>query len=129
MRSKFTLILILFGALLSMGAKFTMQPVEDFSAVAGTWNGAGKDWNGAFTPKAGMSFPLKFVVKQDGSFEIDASYRLADKGTLKIRDGKMHYHSSPQGPVTVTLFEHKGKPVLKGASEDGGITWEVKRAK
>lgn len=128
MRTKFTLILLLFGALLTMGAKQVQKPIKDFKDIAGTWKGAGRDPVGANTPKGGMSFPVILVIEPDGSFEINAGY-WQGTGPMELRDGKIYYTSPVQGMVRVTLYERKGKRKLKAVNEADGTTYQVKPAK
>lgn len=119
--SKLTLILILVGALFSMGAKLPEKPIRDFKSVAGTWKGSG------IGGISGMQWPLVLHISEDGSYEIPGH---DIKGTMRIIDGKIQLeaHSPFPGEAIVTLYEIKGKRVLKAVYGDG-TTWQVKPAK
>ncbi len=64
-RSKLVLILLLTGALFTIGAKWAEKPIEDLENVVGEWRGSGR------TAK-GQDFSLTFIIKEHGYFEVNA---------------------------------------------------------
>ena len=117
-QNRLALALLLVGAVLTMGAKWAETPITDFSDVAGTWTGL-KKWSN-------WSYPVTITIKQDGSYEEDT--RRGSSGTMRIVAGKIQYESAYGFTTTVTLYERKGKRVLRAKRGDG-VTWKVKPAK
>ncbi len=122
-RSKLTLVLLLMGALFTMGAKWAEQPIQDFQNVAGDWRGSGQTARGKI-------FFLKLTIKEDGSLRTIANWSGGSNdntGTMHLNEGKIQFKSATNGEtVTVTLYEgKKGKRQLKGRRPDG-MTWKVK---
>ena len=125
-RSKFVLMLLLTGALFTIGAKWTERPIADIQNVAGKWRGSGH------TAK-GQGFSITFIIKEDGSYESKARWSsgsLAGEGTMRIIDGKLRWKSGSTGlDFTTILYEgKKAKRMLKSRRTDG-LTFKVKQSK
>ncbi len=60
-RSRLAVALLLVGALFTLGAKWTEQPIQDFNSVAGAWKGT--------YIKDGKKYPVSLNIKADGSYD------------------------------------------------------------
>jgi len=122
-RNQLTLAFLIVSALLTMGAKLSEVPIEDFSSVAGTWEGIAK-----FRSTVSWSAPIVIVIEEDSSYRENDTWRPTE-GVMRIVDGKIQYDSVDGLVVTVTLHEGNGKRILKGKSQDAGRAFKVKPAK
>jgi hypothetical protein len=119
-RNKSLLIVVIVGAMLTMGAKLTPQLIEDFASIAGKWKGSGR------IPSYSTAFSLILIIHEDGSYEMPGH---GYDGVMRISDGKIHFRSGFSGlPVVVTLYQDGRKRILKAVYEDG-MTWKVNPAK
>ena len=129
LRRKFALPILLVGALLCMGAKWTEIPIVTLADVAGKWSGNG-------TTAKGDSYSIDYVFKKDGAYDygwratIGGESGKRPPGTLRVNGGKMQWKGSQGGLLwTTTLYEtKKGKRKLKGRREDGN-RWQLKPKK
>ncbi len=124
MRSKLALAFVVVGALLTMGAKLSEVPIEDFSSVAGTWQGI-TTWHAS---SAVWSERMTIVINEDGSYKEDNPFTPSE-GVMRIVDGKIEYDSYQGRVVTVTLHEGNGKRMLKGERQDRERAFKVKPLK
>jgi CHAT domain-containing protein len=120
MRSKLTLTLLLAGALFTMGAKWTEQPIQDFNSVVGAWKGT--------YIKDGKKYPVSLNIKEDGSYEGE-DWQGPLKGTLTIKEGRIQYQGAEQHQFTLTLQQRKKKRLLKGVDERGEFQVSLKPTK
>jgi hypothetical protein len=121
-RNQLTLAFLIVNALLTMGAKLSEVPIEDFSSVAGTWEGIAK-----FRSTVSWSAPIVIVIEEDSSYRENDTWRPTE-GIMRIVDGKIQYDSVDGQIVTITLHEGSGKRLLKAKVEDGS-SWKARPAK
>ncbi len=122
MRNQLTLVFLVAGALLTMGAKLSEVQIEDFSNVARSWKGF-LVWEGSWR------YPINIVIEKGGLYQEKTS-ECESKGAMHVDDGKMRYVSCIYDmAVVVTLHEVKGKRVLKGVADSRMFIWELKPAK
>ncbi len=122
MRNQLTLVFLVVGALLTMGAKLPEVPIEDFTSVAGTWKGM-VSWKGYTS----WTSPITITLRQDGSYDEDNGW-LPGQGKMRIVEGKLQYESADGQIMTITLHEGSGKRLLKAKVEDGS-SWKARPAK
>ncbi len=119
-RSKLGFALLLAGAVLTMGAKWTETPIEDVKSVAGTWKGT--------YAKDGNKYPVTLTITENGSYEGE-DWKGPLKGTLRLKEGKIQYQAGERHHFTLTLHERKKKRILEGADERGELTVSLKPTK
>ncbi len=119
-RSRLAVALLLVGALLTLGAKWTEQPIQDFNSVAGAWKGT--------YIKDGKKYPASLNIKADGSYEGE-DWQGPLKGTLTIKEGRIQYQGGEQHHFTLTLQQRKKKRLLKGSDESGELRVSLKPTK
>lgn len=109
--------LVLATALFTMGAKWAEKPIDNLASIAGTWSGTGSNTRGAH-------YTIKYWFHEDGSFRFSMTHPQNMKdgqkgpGALWVEAGKLRYKTG-KGPWTFTLYEKKGKHMLRGKRPDG----------
>ncbi|MFQ5757850.1 MAG: CHAT domain-containing protein, partial [Acidiferrobacterales bacterium] len=117
---RLALMLVVLGAVLSVGAKWTERPIGDITAVTGTWKGTyvrGED-----------SFSVTLTIKANGAYEVEERTGRRT-GTLALKDGAIQYRGIDQRSFTLTLHQRKKKRTLKGSDERGEFTVSLKPTK
>ncbi|HEY2991720.1 MAG TPA: ABC transporter substrate-binding protein [Methylomirabilota bacterium] len=107
---------------ITAGAQPALPPVKaitDVKSVAGQWDGL------AFST-TGPSGPFQWTIREDGSYEMSP---MGVTGTLRVSDGKLLFRGALTGRTgSLTLHEGGGQRLLKGASDDGVFTFELRPA-
>jgi putative ABC transport system substrate-binding protein len=113
------LALILLAAPLAADAQ-PVKPVTDLKSVAGQW-----DATASSTTVPSGSFVWTF--REDGSFEIMPP---GLTGTVRVSEGRLLYRNSATGGTGhLTLHEGGGQRVMRGASDNGVYTFELRPRK
>jgi putative ABC transport system substrate-binding protein len=104
------------------GAQPALPPVRaitDLKSVAGQWDAVA-------TSTTGPSGPFVWTIREDGSYEM-APFGLS--GTVRVSEGKLLYRGALTGRTgSLTLHEGGGRRLLRGASDDGVYTFELRPA-
>jgi hypothetical protein len=97
------------------------QPAVDLKQVVGQWDGTG-------TSPTVRTFPVKLLVRSDGTYESFTPNRFT--GTVTVADGQLRWNSHETGRTgTWTLHEGDGRRVLVMRTDDGTITWNLTPAR
>lgn len=102
------------------------KPIADLTDIAGKWEGWGGNERGTGA--------YQITIKEDGSYDGFApGVGPAGKkynGIVRLSGGKIRLQSHTTGVTgTITLHEGDEKRVLKFASDDKSVWFEVKPAK
>ncbi len=97
-----------------------VKPVTDLKSVAGQWDAT------AFSATA-PSGSFVWTIREDGSFEIMPP---GFTGTVRVSEGKLIYRNSATGGTgSLTLHEGGGQRLIRGASDNGVYTFELRPRK
>jgi len=114
--SRLTLSLVLLGAVLSLGASFARQPIEDIKDIVGTWKGTYAD---------GGKDRVILIITEDGAYEGRAG-KAPLTGTLRLRGGNLEYQETGDPRITLSLYTRDKKRLLRGFDEAGTFKFSLK---
>jgi len=118
-RSRFVLVALLVGAVLTMGARWADKPIDSLATIVGLWSGNGKTTEG-------YDYYISYVFKEDGSIDYSQVVVFGGHkgqlgpGSVRVKGGKLVFEDYEGLLWTFTLQENKrGRRKLKGLPEDG----------
>ncbi|MFQ5755080.1 MAG: CHAT domain-containing protein, partial [Acidiferrobacterales bacterium] len=116
MRSRLRLMLLLVGAVFTLGASFARQPVEDIKDIVGTWKGVYTD---------GSKDHVILVINEGGAYGGRAG-KAPLKGTLRIFSGNLEYQEAGAPRITFGLYQRGKERLLRGFDEAGEFKLSLK---
>ena len=108
------------AAALAAAAQPALPPVKaitDLKSVAGQWDAVA-------TSTTGLSGPFVWTIREDGSYEMAPP---GVTGSVRVSEGKLRYRGAMTGRTgSLTLHEGGGQRLLRGGSDDGVYTFELR---
>src|SRR5437667_5154508 len=118
-----TLAVVVLGLLAAhsfVDAQTALPPVKavtDLKSLAGAWDAVA-------TSTTAPSGSFLWTIREDGSYEMAPP---GVTGTVRVSDGKLLYRSATTGRTgRLTLYEGGGQRILRGGSDDGIYTFELR---
>ena len=93
-QNRLALILVLVGAVLTLGASFAKQPIEAIKDIVGTWKGAYAE---------GRKDRVILIITEGGSYGGRAG-KAPLKGTLRLHGGNLEYQETGSQRITYSVW-------------------------
>ena len=115
-QNRLALTFVLVGAVLSLGASFARQPIEDIKDIVGTWKGTYTD---------SSKDRVILIITEDGAYEGRVG-KAPLTGTLRIFSGNLEYQETGDPRITFSLYERRKERLLRGFDEAGAFKLSLK---